>query len=451
MSKTKIRLPTVLANRNFRLLWADQILSQFSYHMVNFSLILWVNKLTQSAIATTLLALAMFIPPLLFGVFAGVAVDFFDRRKIMLLANLFWATGVLSLVFIKELLFLVLLLTFIVNCIDQFYLPSESSSVPMVVKKEELILANSLFSSSIYIAMVVGFVLAGPIITHFGHDLPFIIAATLTFSAAICVLFLPPLRPTVNNGLNGSFLENFLKFLPGGSFLRLLYRTKKEIREGFAFIASRKKVYLPILLLSCTQFMLGALIALGPGFFERVLKISANDLSYIIMAPAGAGLILGAGWLAKWGARFSRRVLISRAIMASGVLFFLFAFSEKVGDLFGHPLPLIKKPMPFTEFWGLSGILMLISFLFGLALVTIMVLSMTSIQESTPEDVRGRIFGVLQMMSFGLVIIPIFLSGLLAEAFGFVVVLAVIGTLVFILGFVAQKPTLLEFKVLPKE
>lgn len=451
MSKPRGNLSAVLANSKFRLLWADQILSQLSYYMVNFSLILWVNKLTQSAMATTLLALAIFIPPLLFGVFAGVAVDIFDRRKIMLLANLFWASSVLSLVFIKEQLFLVLFLTFIVNCIDQFYLPSESSSVPMLVKKKELILANSLFSSTIYIAMMIGFVLAGPIVTHLGHDAPFLIASTLTFLAAICVVFLPPLRPARENGLNGSFWGNFLKFLPGGSFLRVLYKTKKEIREGVAFITSRKKVYLPILLLACTQFLIGALISLGPGFFERVLKISAADLSYIVMAPAGIGLILGAVLLAKWGDRFSRRVLISRAIMLGGILFFLFAFSEKIGDLFGHPLPLIKKPMPFTEFLGLSGILMLISFLFGLALVTVTVPSMTSIQESTSDDIRGRIFGVLQMISFGLIIVPIFLTGVLAEIFGFVAILAAIGVLVFLLGFVARKPTLFEFKFLPND
>lgn len=449
MSKPKSTLSTVLANSNFRLLWADQILSQLSYHMVNFSLLLWVNKLTQSAIATTLLALTMFIPPLLFGVFAGVAVDLFDRRKIMLLANLFWAGGVLSLVFIKEQLFLVLFLTFVVNCIDQFYLPSESSSMPMLVKKKDLILANSLFSSTMYIAMVIGFVLAGPIITHLGNDMPFLIASVFTFSAAICVVFLPPLRPTAVNGFNGSFFENILKFLPGGAFIRILYKTKKEINEGFAFVISQKKVYLPILLLACTQFLIGALIALGPGFFERVLKISAADLSYIVMAPAGAGLILGAGWLAKWGNSYPRRVLISRAIMIAGILFFTFAFSENISTLLGHPLPLIKKPMPFTEFLGLSGILMLISFLFGLALVTVMVLSMTSIQESTSEDIRGRIFGVLQMISFGIVIIPIFLSGLLAETFGFVAILAAIGVLVFILGLVARKPALFEFKFLP--
>ncbi|MDP3998484.1 MAG: MFS transporter [bacterium] len=446
MSKPKQGFSTVLANRNFRLLWADQILSQLSYNMVNFALILWVNKLTQSALATTLLALAMFAPPLLLGVFAGVAVDIFDRRKIMFFADVFWALGVLFLVFIKDQLFLVLLITFIVNCIDQFYFPSQSSSVPMVVKKRVLVTANSLFSTSIYLGMVAGAVLAGPLITHFGNDTPFIIASTLTLSAAVCVFFLPPLKPTFQKG---SLFDEIVKALPGGNFVHALRETKKEIQEGFAFIFGRKTVYLPILLLTCTQFLIGTLIALGPGFFERVLKISAADLSYIIMAPVGAGLILGAMILGKWGMQFSRRFLISRAIILSGLLFFVFAFSEQIANFLGHRLQLIKKPLPFTELLGLSGVLMLIAFLFGLALVCVMVLSMSSIQEATPLRIRGRIFGVLNMITFGLVIVPIFLSGVLSEVFGFVPVLAGIGILVFILGLIAGKPTFFELKVLP--
>lgn len=446
MSKTQRGFSTVLQNRNFRLLWTGQILSQLSYNMVNFALIIWIERLTHSSVATALLAVSIFSGPLLFAVFAGVAVDLFDRRKMMLLANIFWAMGVLWLVVIKEQLFLVLLITFIINCIDQFYLPSESSSLPMLVKKEELIPANSLFSSTVYIGMVGGFVLAGPLITHLGQDIPFIIASVLTFSAAILVFFLPKLK--VNNK-DVSLFERILKTLPAGTFWRLLHQTKKEIRDGFKFISSHKTIYLSIFLLACVQFLIGVLIALGPGFFERVLKISAADLSYIIMAPAGAGLILGAMLLGKWGARFSRRVLVSRAIILSGILFFIFAFSEKTAELLGNPLPLIRKPVPFTEFLGLSGVLIFISFLFGLSLVTIMVFSMSSLQESTPNEIRGRIMGVLNMTAFGLTIIPVLLSGVLAEVFGFVAILAAVGVLVFILGIVAAKPVLFELKILP--
>lgn len=448
MSRQKTGFLGLFQNKNFRLLWANQILGQFSYNMINFALIIWVERLTQSAIATGLLAATIFAPPLLFGIFAGVVVDSFDRRRLMFLTKIFWALTVLGLVVIKEQLFWVLLVAFIVNCIDQFYVPSESSSLPMLVCKKELVTANSLFSSTIYIGMITGFVLGGPLITHFGIDVPFAIASSLTFIAAACVFFLPSLAPARKKEIT---LTKILKGTPIDAFLFVLSQTKNETREGLKFIAARKRVYLAILLLACVQFLLGVLVTLGPGFFERVLRISAADLSYFMMAPAGAGLFLGAMCLGKWGLRFSRRILISRAMTAAGALFVIFSFSQKVAEILDHPLPVIQKPLPFTQFMGLSTVLAITSFLFGLAIVVIMVLSMSSLQEATPHEIRGRVFGVLNMIAFGAVILPVLISGALAESIGFVPVLAGVGTLIFIVGLIAQRPRLFEFKVLPAE
>ena len=157
----KVTFASVVANRGFRFLWFNQILVQLAYNTLNFALIIWVFKLVGANLAVSALLLSIYLPVILFGIFAGVFVDIADRRKIIMVVDIVLAVCFLLFVFIKFSYPLILINTFIINSLAQFFLPSENSSIPMLLSKKQLFLANSLFSLTLYGSFMLGFTMGG--------------------------------------------------------------------------------------------------------------------------------------------------------------------------------------------------------------------------------------------------------------------------------------------------
>ncbi len=162
----KSSFTAVIANRGFLNLWINQILVQLSFNSLNFALIIWVFKLTDSNTAVSALLLAIYLPAVILGLFSGVLVDVIDRRKIIMAIDFFLSLAFLSLIFLKGSFPAVLLVTFFVNALGQFYAAAEASAIPIIVTKNQLLVANSLFSATLYSAFLVGFGLAGPLLNH---------------------------------------------------------------------------------------------------------------------------------------------------------------------------------------------------------------------------------------------------------------------------------------------
>ncbi|MDP3733013.1 MAG: MFS transporter, partial [Candidatus Daviesbacteria bacterium] len=80
---------SVLQNRGFLNLWINQILVQLSYNSLNFALIIWVFKLTDSNLAVAALLFAVYLPAVILGLFTGVLVDLIDRKKIIMMIDFF--------------------------------------------------------------------------------------------------------------------------------------------------------------------------------------------------------------------------------------------------------------------------------------------------------------------------------------------------------------------------
>ena len=79
----------LVKNSNFRYLWTSQVFSQLTIHIMNFLLLIRLFNETGSTIATSFLWVAYALPAILIGPFAAASVDMFDRRKLLMLTNLF--------------------------------------------------------------------------------------------------------------------------------------------------------------------------------------------------------------------------------------------------------------------------------------------------------------------------------------------------------------------------
>lgn len=425
----------VIKNRGFLNLWLNQILVQLSYNSLNFALIIWVFRLTDSNIAVSALIFAIFLPAVIFGLLTGVLVDIIDRKKIIMAINILLALAFFSLIFFKESFPAILAITFLVNALGQFYALAESSAIPIIARRDELITANVIFSVTLYSSFLLGFGMSGPLINHLGIDMVFTLGGVFLALAFLFSIFFPSIAVEPDQAGRKLILalkQKNLQIIKEIGF--------SEITDTIRLVQGKLPVLSSILILAGVQAVIGILGVLMPGFLEKSLQIKATDASYILVVPLGLGLVAGGLILGKIGYSLIKRRLVGRAIIFAGLLFFLVGVAPIISPAIRHlPKP---QPLPFFYQLPLSKILIIGSFLLGMCLVSILVPSQTVLQQNTPNKDRAKIFSVLGVVMSALSLIPVLLSGVLADIFGTTPIFIALGAVIILVGLFALKPSL---------
>lgn len=431
----KSTFASVIANRGFLNLWINQILVQLSFNSLNFALIIWVFKLTDSNTAISFLLLSIYLPAVILGLFTGVLVDIIDRRKIIMVIDFFLSLLFISLIFFKGNFPIVLLITFFINALAIVYAPAEASAIPIVVRKNQLLTANSIFSATLYSTFLVGFGLAGPLISHLGIDFVFALGGIVLAVAFLLSLAFPSIKATPD--ADG---KRLIAVLGSRKYSQIWQIGRSEILETIRLIRGKLLVLTSIAILAGIQMGTGVVAVLMPGFLEKSLQIKATDASYVLVIPLGLGIITGGVILGRFGSNLVRRKLVARGILFGGLLSFLVGIAPLLSPAiryFRH-----AKPGPFFSQPTLSQILFVGSFLLGVAMVSVLVPSQTVLQENTPEKDRGKVFSVLGVVMSGLSLIPILLAGILADIFGTTPIFIGLGFLIIMVGLFGLKPSL---------
>ena len=417
----------VIKNSGFRVLWFNQVLMQMPLNTLNFALIIWVFRLTSSNLAVSALILSIYLPALFFGLFAGVLVDRVDRRKLIILLDLLFAGAFLIFPEIRRSYPLILLNTFFINSISQFFTPAEGSSIPLLVKKGELFIANSLFTFTLYGSFMIGFSIAGPILHLFSINPIFYFGAVLLILAAIISQGLPPLKVKIER--SGKLKEVILL----------------ETKETFAFIHSKLPVSTSIGLLAAVQGVIGVLAVLVPSYMERVLLVHATDASVFLMLPLGLGMITGALMIGRFFQNVPRRLIVIPAVIIAGILFIGSGIAPGVAAaLDATELPQrIRHLRYFFNAPSLASTFAIGAYLLGLCTVAIIIPSQTTLQEETSEQNRGKILAVLAVFMNVFAAIPVILAGALSDLFGVTPILITMGGLISAIGLLALSPNLI--------
>jgi len=185
----------VFRNRNFSLLWTGQLISTMGSALTSIAASIYIFRLTGSALSVGLMLMATAAPSLLVGLFAGVFVDRYDRKKIMITADILRAILILLVPILAPInviwLYVIVMLT---SAIGQFFDPAHESVLPEVASDEELAAANSMIAISGFGSTAVGFAAAGLIASAANINLAFYFDAVSFILSAICV-FLIRIKP----------------------------------------------------------------------------------------------------------------------------------------------------------------------------------------------------------------------------------------------------------------
>src|SRR4051794_18601976 len=172
VSEVEAAAGSIWGNRNFLLLWLAQAISQTAQNAIWFGIVVLVQSRGHSSTLLSVAVLTLILPSVIFGVLAGVYVDRWDKRLVLIATNLIRGAIALSYGLFGLLPQLPMSLLFVINfafsTVGQFFAPAESAMIPAVVSRGQLLQANSLFHLTFTASQLIGLVMLGPLLVKVG-------------------------------------------------------------------------------------------------------------------------------------------------------------------------------------------------------------------------------------------------------------------------------------------
>ena len=176
---------TVFRNRRFRLMWTSELVSTIGDSLVDIAAAILVYRITGSALAVGLVLVATAAPALLIGPFAGVFVDRFDRKRIMLACDLLRGTVVVLIpLLISFGIAWLFVAVVVVSAIGTFFSPAHASVLPEIAGDDELAAAHTMLAISAFASTALGFAAGGLIASTAPIEWAFYLAAATFFASA---------------------------------------------------------------------------------------------------------------------------------------------------------------------------------------------------------------------------------------------------------------------------
>ncbi len=416
----------VLKNRSFLLLWLAQAATQIGGNMVVYGLTVLIFSSTGSNAAVSLLILTFLAPAVFFSAVAGVYVDRLDRRLILIVTNLlraiffalvFAAGGNLAAIFV---------LNIAISTVTTFFAPAEAAMIPFLVPRRQLLAANGLFTFTQNAAFAIGFALLGPLVVKLaGAEALILMVAALYLVAMVFTITLPSAPPTGEALTPGDAVQGTEKAV--GAVLA-------ELREGLAYIRAHRNVTWSLIYLGVTASLIGVLGVLGPDFATETLGLNPNDFVVVVL-PLGMGIVTGILLLNAYGRYLPRQRTMEGGLIALGILLVALAAAGPITRFLQRAEA--ATPGDLSGLVSLLSVVVAIGFLAGVCYALVAIPAQTGLQEELPEEVRGRVFGVLNMLVSVASFVPIIIVGSISDWVGTTVVIVCVGILVALAGVVS--------------
>lgn len=367
------RTPHVLASRNFRLLWLGQAVSTFGDKFTEIAIPIFVFNLTGSALQLGLAFLIQTLAALLFGLLAGTLTDRWDRRRTMIVSDLLRALIILAILTLSWLpwaisnrLVALYALAFMAAAIKQFFLPAKIATIPATVGETQLMTANSLDQSTMTLVGFLGFGAAGALIELTGATTAFWIdAATFLVSAIFIALMRLPQAELTANAAQSIWAD---------------------MAAGLRHVMNVPILSGTVVLSILAPLALGATQPLLLIFSREVLN--GGDFGFGLLEGTFAiGVAFGAIILGKIAPNIHRGRLLALGVIGMGL-----------GQILGVAVPLILLNRVESSAMLMTSSLPFF-FLGAASNAAVFIGIRTIVQEASPREMIGRVFGVITVAS----------------------------------------------------
>lgn len=410
----------LFANRSFCMLWFAQIFSQFADRIifVVFVTIIAINfdPTGKSTSLQSWLYIAFTIPAILLTALAGVFIDIWNKKVVMIITNILRGVVILLLPIFDKSLMALYALAFLMSSITQFFVPAEAAIIPSVANKYQLLTANSLFATTMMASLIFGFALGDPMINifgiqnvHYGISLFFLIAA-------LCLIF--------------------VKYKP-------VLKTEEEktpnfwvnLKEGLVYIKNTPVVCSAMLKLAVLFSIIVMLSILSIGLSEKYLypdnpAMGAQKFAYIVVF-CGVGMVFGAFLVGRVFRKLEKHLLVYTGSFICGIALLLFSILSFIPQITVFHFKTKSVLIFYLEHFDLTYPMLysyIVAMLIGISTAFVAIPTQTILHTEINSEVRGKVFGILFTLLSTASAFPVLIAAWGAEFLG-------IGRIIFLIGF----------------
>ncbi|NPD88943.1 MAG: MFS transporter [Asgard group archaeon] len=404
LSQIEGKKPNVLSllkSWDFSALFLGGLISNIGSYFTTIAIFFFALQLTENlgpAEATRLIALVTtfsLIPILVLGPIAGVLVDKFDRKKVMIFADLFAAVAVISLIFSSKMWHLYLIF-FLNSSVRQFFYPAKTASIPRIVKQEQLLSANGFIQTSSNISRLIGPLLAGFLIEFFGLRAAFIVdASTFVFSAIMILVIRRDLKPK-DDGEKIS-----------------IRNVTTGLREGFKISFGDKIISYVLILFSFTILLIGMVDPLIVPYMSFEFGLGEREFGMLMSFSAISGIIAAVILSIKGQLKKKLTFMTASILVASFCLAFIAAATI----------------LPRGFIWLYVGFALI-----GMINVGFSIPFSTLLQSTIKNENLGKVSGVVDTVITGASLIAATLAAALAGFASISLIFGIIAVLIAVAG-----------------
>jgi MFS family permease len=343
----------VFRRRNFTLLWIAQFISTIGNGLLGVAASILVYRITGSAMSVGFMLLAAAMPSLFVGLIAGVVVDRFDRKRIMIRANAICALAVAAIpIMLPRGIIWLYVLVALSSAVEQFFAPAQASVLPETAPDEQLMAANAMMTISLYGAVTIGAAAGGFIASFSTLTTAFVLDAVSFLLSALCIAWLDvaPLAAREHTGNAGA-------------------STLRNLRDGLAFVRKTPVLRSLAVVFGLTFVDYGLTNSLTLPFIKRALHGTDFQFS-LVEAVFAVGFVAGSLIMAHIADRLHAGQWIGISILGMGGVTVCLALGRQVWVVIACST--------------MIGLLNAPSYL-GRQLL---------IQRTTPREIRGRVSSV---------------------------------------------------------
>lgn len=361
--------------KSFHILWISYLVSQIGDWLYLISVPLIIYNLTGSAFQMASIYGVEFIPWILFSIIGGLLADLLNKKRLLVISNIISGilVAVLS-VFVsvpKPNMMLVYIGVFCLASINPLTHPSFNSIIPALVKKTELVKANSIIQLIENSISFIGPMVGGSIFAIIGGKQALNIDAASFVIAAFFIFFISYKHVSSQNTVSKK---------------KLIKNLKVQLSDGFKYSMSERVIFFGSLLFLCTNFAINILQGNFMYYMAHILHFSPAIIGLTI-GLQGIGPIVGSFIAPFISQRISSGKLICLATSIAGFSTFFLLFART-----------------FWSFALVQGIV--------LACGNINVITYFSLrQRVVPAELLGRVVSVTRMISYASIPIGAFLGG----------------------------------------
>lgn len=407
-------------SKPFLNLWLAEIFTQIPVNLLNFLLILIVYNLTKSNTAVSGIVLSFTLPAVLFGIIAGIYIDRWNKKKVLFAANISRAILLILLAVFHEHILVIFIASFLITVITQFFIPAESPIIPLLVKKDQLLSANALFGIGIFGSILVAYLLSGPLLLSLGTVNTLVLLAVLLLIGAMYVSLI---EIPVSEDKKDFSLKSLKVPMP---------IIKKELKAALKVIKTSKQITSSLFLLAMSQILILIIASIAPGYATEVLHIRVEQFPLLVVAPATVGIIVGAFIIANALQKIEKDHVVNVGILLSSVIMIVMPYGSKIASR--EFVTTLNQILPKLLHITNIDIIIFLAFILGVANALVFIPSNTILQEQTTDEMRGKIYGVLNTLVGIFSFIPIIAVGSFSDLIGVSRVLVGIGVSLFMVA-----------------